>query len=318
MVIILRPENAESAFLSACLNSEMSIKQKMKMGQGHSVVHIYSRDLKTLKVPLPPLPEQQKIAEILTTVDDKISSIEDHIQQTEQLKKGLMEKLLTEGIGHAEFKDTEIGRIPKSWELRQIGEFVDKLKGGASLKPSDFISSGFKVLPKKGIVSGGLLKIDQNEQAFCSIEYANKNNSSVVNRDYLITTLRDLVPTGPSIGYIVKFNSNEKYLLAQGVYGFKIINNLDRDYLIQFSNTEKYRKIMKTIMVGSTQVHIRNKDFLSVNIILPPLPEQKQIASILSTVDDKIEILNSKKAEYQTLKKGLMAELLTGKRRVKV
>jgi len=78
--------------------------------------------VKDYLVPLPPLPEQQKIAEILTTVDDKISSIEDRIQQTEQLKKGLMEKLLTEGIGHTEFKDTEVGRMPASWASKQMKE----------------------------------------------------------------------------------------------------------------------------------------------------------------------------------------------------
>lgn len=58
----------------------------------------------------------------------------------------------------------------------------------------------------------------------------NSNQNYIVDSEYLITTLRDLVPSGPSIGYIVKYESNKKYILAQGVYGFRIKNDLNRDF----------------------------------------------------------------------------------------
>ena len=76
----------------------------------------------------PPLPEQQKIASILSTVVEKIASIDKRIEETEKLKKGLLQKLLTKGIGHTEFKDTKIGRIPRGWEVKKLNdvtEYVD-------------------------------------------------------------------------------------------------------------------------------------------------------------------------------------------------
>jgi len=75
-----------------------------------------------LKILLPPLPEQQKIAEILSMVDQAIEKVGESIAKTERLKKGLMQELLTKGIGHKEFKDTEIGRIPKEWEVVKLKE----------------------------------------------------------------------------------------------------------------------------------------------------------------------------------------------------
>jgi len=74
-----------------------------------------------IKIPIPPYFEQQKIGEILSTVDEAIQKTDEVIAKTERLKKGLMQELLTKGIGHKEFKDTEIGRIPTEWEVVKLG-----------------------------------------------------------------------------------------------------------------------------------------------------------------------------------------------------
>ncbi|WP_252322506.1 restriction endonuclease subunit S, partial [Acinetobacter nosocomialis] len=111
--------------------------------------------------------------------------------------------------------------------------------------------------------------MDKVVPTFCTLEFFNSNQNYIVDSEYLITTLRDLVPSGPSIGYIVKYESNKKYILAQGVYGFRIKNDLNRDFLIQFSNTSKFRLHMQSIMVGSTQVHIRNQDYFSTELYTP-------------------------------------------------
>ena len=78
------------------------------------------RIIKDMNVPLPPLPEQQKIASILSKVDEQIEQTEQIIEKTELLKKGLMQKLFTKGIGHTKFKKTELGEIPEEWESKVI------------------------------------------------------------------------------------------------------------------------------------------------------------------------------------------------------
>ncbi|WP_212750671.1 restriction endonuclease subunit S, partial [Acinetobacter baumannii] len=152
---------------------------------------------------------------------------------------------------------------------------------------------------------------------FCTLEFFNSNQNYIVDSEYLITTLRDLVPSGPSIGYIVKYESNKKYILAQGVYGFRIKNDLNRDFLIQFSNTSKFRLHMQSIMVGSTQVHIRNQDYFSTELYTPSLLEQTKIASFLSTVDEKISQLTQKHELLSQYKQGMMQKLFSQQIRFK-
>ncbi|RVT29961.1 restriction endonuclease subunit S [Acinetobacter indicus] len=204
------------------------------------------------------------------------------------------------------------------WNKSTIGNFVLNYKGGASLTPADFVEySDCEVIPKKAISSGGLLQLDKVVPTFCTLEFFNSNQNYIVDSEYLITTLRDLVPSGPSIGYIVKYESNKKYILAQGVYGFRIKNDLNRDFLIQFSNTSKFRLHMQSIMVGSTQVHIRNQDYFSTELYTPSLIEQTKIASFLSNVDEKINQLTQKHELLSQYKQGMMQKLFSQQLRFK-
>ena len=75
-----------------------------------------------IRIPIPPYFEQQKIAEILSTIDESIQKTNEVIAKTEHLKKGLMQELLAKGIGHKEFKDSKIGKIPKDWEVVKLGD----------------------------------------------------------------------------------------------------------------------------------------------------------------------------------------------------
>ncbi|ENU85784.1 restriction endonuclease subunit S [Acinetobacter sp. CIP 102129] len=204
------------------------------------------------------------------------------------------------------------------WNKNTIGNFVLNYKGGASLTPADFVEySDCEVIPKKAISSGGLLQLDKVVPTFCTLEFFNSNQNYIVDSEYLITTLRDLVPSGPSIGYIVKYESNKKYILAQGVYGFRIKNDLNRDFLIQFSNTSKFRLHMQSIMVGSTQVHIRNQDYFSTELYTPSLLEQTKIATFLSAVDEKISQLTQKHELLSQYKQGMMQKLFSQQIRFK-
>lgn len=209
------------------------------------------------------------------------------------------------------YNKQKIDIIPPDWSIKRIGDFVTKFVGGAPLTPNDFTDSGIKVLPKKGIQKGGKLIISDTKQCYTSFQFAEKNESSIVTQEYLITVLRDLVPTAPSIGLIVQIPSDERYLLAQGVYGMIVSSNIDSNFLIHYSNSVGFRFIMKTIKVGSTQVHIRNEDFLNVPVPYPPIQEQRKIAEILSTVDEQIELTDQLIEKTTLLKKGIKKSLLT-------
>jgi type I restriction enzyme S subunit len=266
-------------------------------------------ELRKTEIMLPGAKEQQKIADCLSSIDALITAQTQKIEALKAHKKGLMQQLFP-----AEGETVPKRRFPEfsgEWKLNKIGDFIESYKGGAALTPSDFSpSSDCQVIPKKAITEGGWLKIDNEKPTYCNEEFYKNNLQSVVDSSYLITTLRDLVPSGPSIGYIVKYVGNINYILAQGVYGLKPKKTFISDFLIHFSNSDIYRKMMQSVMVGSTQVHIRNSTYLGLPICVPSLEEEQQkIADCLSSIDDLITAQTQKLEALKAHKKGLMQQL---------
>ncbi|SDG99268.1 restriction endonuclease subunit S [Nitrosomonas sp. Nm132] len=209
------------------------------------------------------------------------------------------------------YQQTEVGVIPEDWVICPIGDLVEGFRGGAPFKPSDFTDSGVSVLPKGGVIRGGILDIKENDKQFCSPSFAGTHLNNQIDSAYTIVVLRDLVPSGPSIGLMVKIPTSEIYVLAQGVYGFKVNKQVVAGYLIQLSNTSSYRKLMNSIMVGSTQVHITNTSFKLARIPLPPTrTEQTTIANVLSDADALIQSLTRLIAKKRQIKQGAMQTLL--------
>ena len=241
------------------------------------------KSLSIIELPIPPLEEQKKIADILSTVDKKIAFVEENINATEELKKGLMQKLLTEGIGHTEFKDSELGRIPESWEVGKIMDILT-IKYGKSQKEVENPNGDYPILG-----SGGLMG------------YAN---------GYLYDKPSVLIGRK---GTIDKPQYIEKpfWTVDTLFYSDIKLDNLPLFvyYLFLTIDWRKYNEASGVPSLSVNNIH-------NIKISIPPLEEQKQIAEILSTVDKKIENLKEKKQSFEELKKGLMQKLLTGEVRV--
>ena len=217
----------------------------------------------------------------------------------------------------AGYRQTEVGVIPEDWEVLPISALTTEFRGGAPLKPSDFKTLGVKVLPKGGVGRTGFLRIADKDIQYCSREYADAHPRNQVDKAYTIVVLRDLVPSGPSIGLMVEINTDERFVLAQGVYGFKVNGEkADARYLIQLSNTGWYRNLANGIMVGSTQVHITNTAYKKAALPVPPLFEQRAIATALSDVDALLAKIDQLIAKKRDLKQATMQQLLTGQTRL--
>ena len=109
-------------------------------------------------VAVPPLPEQKKIAAILGSVDAAISATQAVIDQTHKVKQGLLQQLLTRGIGHTRFKKTEIGEIPEEWEVHELGDFIpkDAIRNGL-YKPLTEYGDGTPIIRIDGFDDGDRL-----------------------------------------------------------------------------------------------------------------------------------------------------------------
>ena len=260
----------------------------------------------SLKLSLPPLPEQQKIAEILSTVDQVIEKVDEAIKKTQKLKKGMMQELLTKGIGHKEFKDTEIGRIPKGWEIYKIKNIGNIITGKTP-------STKNKVYWNGNIPFITPADIKQNK--YINNTKRNVSNEGVRRIGYILPKEAVVVVCiGSTIGKI-GITSKESVTNQQNnsIVCKKKINPHYVYYALLLRN-----KILKSFS-GIAAVPIINKTlFGNLEITIPPLPEQQKIAEILSTVDSRLKMLRKRKGKLERVKKGLMKDLLTGRKRVKL
>jgi len=99
----------------------------MALGGGSTFSEVSRTSVRSFNVAIPSLPEQNKIADILLKIDETIEKTAEIIEETEQLKQGLMQQLLTQGIGHDEFKESKFGKIPKKWRIKRLGEITVNL-----------------------------------------------------------------------------------------------------------------------------------------------------------------------------------------------
>jgi type I restriction enzyme S subunit len=319
-LLLIRPnvERADPLFLLHCMKYEATrnrIRSLSKKAVNQASVN--TSELKRFKVSLPRLQEQRKIASVLSRVDDAIQNTDEIIAKTQQLKRGLMQRLLTKGIGHTKLKQTEIGEIPEDWEIKTLREIVFDVKDGASLKPEDFAGSGFPVLHKGDIKRDDVIEVGKTNP-FCKEEVVRKSESSIIDDSFLVVTLRERSWDGIDvIGTIA--HSDGTYLLTQGAYAFHCNKEkVDPRFLVYLSNSSLYRRCMRSITIGSAQIHIRMRELLDAKLPIPPLNEQHTIASILFSAHEKIRKEKLYTHSLERLKKGLMQVLLTGKVRVKV
>ena len=261
------------------------------------------------QIPLPPLPEQKKIAEILRTVDGAIEKVDETIERTERLKKGLMQELLTKGIGHREFKDTEIGRIPKEWDVVKLGEIARVVTGTTpSTKKMDYWIPPEVVWVTPADLSKVMFSVSDSERKV-SKKAIKECNLNILPEGSVIMSTRAPVGYIALVGASLVFNQGCKGLILneQRVRG---------EFLVYYLRTMV--KKLQSLSGGSTFKELSKDSLEKVSLPLPPLHEQKQITEILMTVDNKLELLREKKKILEQLKKGLMNDLLTGRRRVKV
>ena len=306
-----KTDKFQTNFLFYLLKSKQDYLQSQTKGTG--IPHVSGNVLDNLLLPLPPLSEQQKISEILSTVDSAIQKTDEILAKTERLKKGAMQKLLAKGIGHKEFKDTEIGRLPKEWEVVKLGK-ISELKNGINFSKIQKAEGG---LPTIDVLNMYGNSIYADLSSLYSVQINLESNSDFVLKNGDILFVRSSMKR-EGAGWACLFKENEKRVTFCGfiIRARLTTNKIIPEFITYFLRSPKARKI---IIANAGQVGIANinQNALSnLNVPLPPLPEQQKIAEILSTIDGKLEQERRRKEKLERVKKGLMNELLTGRKRV--
>lgn len=310
--IVPNPEKIYNEFLYYVLLKEADKIKKIGQSMGSTIKEVRpSKLVKLVEFGLPPIPEQKKIAEILSTVDKAIQKVDESIAKTERLKKGLMQELLTKGIGHKEFKDTEIGRIPRGWRVTTIGEECIVGTGGTPSRSNPEYFGGDIPWVKSTEVNYNIIR--QTEETLTELGLRNSNAKVYPAGTLIIAMYGQGVTRGKCaiLGVDAAINQACAAVIP------KDENTVYVPYLYYWCQF-KYEQI-RGLGQGANQSNLNLSLIRSIKVAIPSsIEEQRKIAEILSTVDKKLELEMKRKEKLERIKKGLMNGLLAGRRRVRV
>jgi len=309
-------KGCSGSFLKYFINNSVEIKKQIyKYVEGTTRTALRFNQLKNFIVPLPPLPEQQKIAEILETVDNAIEKTDKIIEKYKRIKQGLMQDLLTKGIDENgnirnekthKFKDSPLGRIPEEWEVVRLGEVVHSFAGGTPNREiAEFYNGGIKWL-KSGEINRKYIFFTEET---LSPKGLKSSNAKWVPENTVVIAMYGA--TAGQIGII-----KDRMTTNQAVLAVVIIDKQKVFYEYLYYSLSEFVVMLLSNLQGSGQPNLSKNIIDSLLIPLPPLPEQQRIASILSQIDKTIEKEEQYKEKLKRIKQGLMEDLLTGKVRV--
>ncbi|MDD3323349.1 MAG: restriction endonuclease subunit S [Paludibacter sp.] len=297
-LIRMRPNQdiALPTFLYYCFSTSGARIQFIQRGKTTTMTTIGQEDIATVEISFPTLPEQTKIANFLTAVDDKLSQLKKKKSLLEEYKKGVMQKIFSQEL---RFKDDN-GEEFAEWEEKKLGEIAEFFKG--------------KGLPKNDIVEDGEYKCIHYGELFtkykekvCNvISRTNKYDNSFLSiaNDVLMPT-SDVTPNGlATASCILEDNiilGGDVLIIRQKV---KVLDGVFFSYYI----TNFRERVMKLVS-GSTVYHLYGSDMKKLEINIPSFPEQTKIANFLSAIDDKINQCGVQIEKMEGWKKGLLQRM---------
>lgn len=266
-----------------------------------TVANLPGSDILKIKLYLPFLPEQQKIATFLSAVDEKIQLLNRKKELLEQYKKGVMQQLFSSKL---RFKDEKGKSYPK-WEEKRLGE-IGNTFNGLTGKTKENFGEGKPYIqymqifasPKIDITKCGLVQIDDDE-----------NQPKVQYGDIFFTTSSE---TTHEIGFtsVLQEKVGEMYLNSF-CFGFRpnSLEQLNPAFASYLFRNEIFRKIIIKLAQGSTRYNMSKVQLMKLKVSLPCYDEQRKIADYLSNLDQKIELISSEISGAQEYKKGLLQQM---------
>ena len=290
--ILSHKENGEwlAYYLSSAKKLDIA-----QLAQGNSVVHLYSSQLKDLKINKPSKAEQTKIASFLSAVDEKISQLTKKHQLLSQYKQGMMQKLFSQQLRFKADDGSEFGE----WEDKPLNEIASKRSG----KNKD--GSISEVLTNSA-TQGIIKQSDYFEREI--VTESNLNGYYIVNLDDFVYNPRISVhaPVGP-------IKRNKKCLgVMSPLYTVFTVSEGNLAYLEYFFDSNFWHDYVKGVANSGARhdrMNITNKDFFDMPIFYPCLEEQTKIANFLSSIDQKIEVVAQQIEQAKTWKKGLLQQM---------
>jgi len=316
-MIRIRPnnKNLSEKYLFYFLKTKFDLLNQKTTGS--TIPHVNKNLFYSLEIPLPPISEQQKIAYVLSAIQEAKEKTERVIEATKNLKKSLMKHLFTYGpvplsdIDKVELKETEIGPLPTHWQVVRLEEIFD-VKQGKQLSSKE--SKENKIL-KPFLRTSNVLwnKIILSQISYMYFSEQEFEELKLKKGDILVCE-------GGDVGRTAIWKDEIKECSYQNhLHRLRAKNENIKNYF--FSYWMEYGILHKKLYLNdanrTTIPNLSSSRLKSFDIPLPPLPEQQKIAEILSSVDEKIQKEEERKKALENLFKSMLHNLMTGKIRIK-
>lgn len=257
-----------------------------KLASGSTFLEISKNTLSKVKLQIPDIKEQSKIAEFLSKVDEVISEREEEVKDLEQQKKGLMQKIFSQQL---RFTDSNNNPYP-DWEDKKIGDVFEFYNGKAHEQEIDE-NGEYIVVNSKFISTEGQVKKYTNK-VICPLK-----------KDDIVLVMSD-VPNGKAMSKCYLIEEDNKYSLNQRICCLRT-KDVARFFIYQISRNKYFLKFDN----GVSQTNLRKEDVLKCPIQVPCLEEQQKIANVLSKLDELIEEKKALLSDWQQFKKGLLQQM---------
>lgn len=297
-MVMLRPnkKKVDPVYLSMILATEKCKSNIYRLSIGSTVSRINIADIRLLKIPAPPLPEQKKIAQILSTWDKAITTTEKLLANSERQKKALMQQLLT---GKRRLLDGNGARFKGEWKPLGLSKIAEVVMGSSPKSEAyNEIGSGLPLIQGNADIKNRFSE---------PRVYTSEITKECEPNDILLSVRAP-------VGAVAL--SRHKACIGRGIAAIRANKNYNQSFIYQWLLWFEPQWV--SLSQGSTFESVNSDDIKSLKVLIPEYEEQQKIADALSKVDQEIFALQQQLAALKNEKKALMQQLLTGKRRVKI
>lgn len=298
-VVILSNHGQDARYLGYVLNAEGAIRQKMRLGQGSSVMHLYKDDVGSIQIPLPPLAEQRKIAEILRTWDDAIETAEAELKAKQSFLKRAVDKYF-----ERTYRDAASGTIGEFKTLDAV--CTRKGEYGAAVSACPFNPEWPRYIRITDITDTGILK----KERVVSISPESAEGYSLEIGDLLFARtgepgrcliFNEAYPAAFA-GYLIRFKVRPEIILS--------------DYVYYYTLSSVYDKWVGDVSQKGAQANINAKVYGSLQLPVTDLVSQGAAVRVFKAIQEDVLLAERGVELLSAQKRGLMQKLLTGEVRV--
>ena len=268
-----------------------------------SIPQINNKHIIPYKIAVPPLAEQRKIAEVLGVWDEAIEKQARLIEKLALRKRALMQRLLSAKLRLPGFSEP--------WQKVKLGDIGDTYNGLSGKNKDDFEYGNAQFIPYINVFSNE--RIDTNNLGCVQIK-PNEQQNTVKYGDIFFTVSSE-TPDEVGMASVLLEHLDNTYLNSF-CFGYRLNNfsTLNPFFAAYLFRTEHFRNYMSVLAQGSTRFNISKKEVMKLKIDLPTIEEQTAIAEVLTAADREIELAKEKLDRLRRQKRGLMQQLLTGKK----